>query len=318
MSRAALAVALVAAACGGGGDDTGVDASQVWTQAAPLAMGPRLEVGLVELGGLLYAIGGIDDNLDVVGDVEVWDPASDAWQPRAPLPVPMTHLDVAAAGGRVLVLGGLTGRDFVPSGLCFAYDPGADQWTPLASMPAGAERGAAAVAVLGGQVVVAGGAVTDASTARADLYDVAGDSWTALADLPAPRSHPRGAAIGGRAYVVGGMANLDGTGAFTDVYSWAPGETGWTPHAALAVARGGCAIGVVGDRIVCAGGESTRAHHDTDAYDPVTDLWTPVDGIPDARAAAGGAALAGQLHVVGGAQHLAYDPLDTHWVLTPP
>jgi hypothetical protein len=65
----------------------------------------------VGLGGLVYAIGGQYGENETTGNqsqVDAYDPASDTWRPRAPLPAPRGHVSSSAVvvGDRIVVMGG--------------------------------------------------------------------------------------------------------------------------------------------------------------------------------------------------------------------
>src|SRR5262245_61562157 len=128
-----------------------------WRSLAPLAAGPRQETAVVALGDRIYVLGGFDRQNRVVDIVEAYDPVRDRWEARKPLPMPLHHANSAVVGGRLYVVGALTGMDFRAVGATYHYDPKTDAWTPNAPMPPGTERGASAVMVVGTRIFVAGG-----------------------------------------------------------------------------------------------------------------------------------------------------------------
>jgi hypothetical protein len=85
---------------------------------------------------------------------EVYDPARDAWTPRAALPTARSGIAAAVLGRHVYVFGGEA-----PAGTFAAveaYDPGGDRWLMVAPMPT-ARHGLGAVAYGGRIYVLAGG-----------------------------------------------------------------------------------------------------------------------------------------------------------------
>ena len=317
--RGALAVAVALAAAGceqppGGG------LAATWTMRAALAGGGRLEAGVVALDGHVYVIGGFDGTGAVVPRVEAYDPGTNSWGTRAPLPRALHHVNVAALGGRIYVLGGLATDAFTAVGDSFVYDPAADAWTPVAGLPVGTERGAAAVAVLDGLIYLAGGSrvivVDDVSR-----YDPVADTWTALPALPSPRYHAASAAAGGRIWVVGGLADLVQFTPFADVLSLTPGHgaaAAWMAHAPMPTPRGGCAAGVIAGELVCAGGEDDgpAVLAVTEAYDLAADRWRVLPGMGVPRAGTAGAVVDDVLYVPGGARILRQFPTDVVESLT--
>ncbi|MEZ4403815.1 MAG: kelch repeat-containing protein [Kofleriaceae bacterium] len=300
------AVAVLVAACG----------------AAPLApdadLGPwhrgpdlpdaRIEPAVAVRGGRLVVAGGFGSNLAIDRRVAEFDPATATWQVTAPLPVAWTHAQLIGVGPRLYLLGGLAGTMFTPRGEAFV-DDGAG-WRSVAPLPAGAERGGAAVAATATTIYLIGGGSATAALASAWAYDVAADAWQALPSLPSPRSHAVAAVAGdGTVIVAGGLATLDASQPLTEVLALAPGATAWSRRAPMPTARGGCAAGVVGDELVCAGGEAgDHASDAVEAYQLTADRWRTLPALPTPRAGTQGAAIDATLYVPGGAARLAYEP----------
>src|SRR5260370_3200483 len=100
--RLAFSVALMVAALGT------IAQSQTppgtWTQKAPM---PAVRGEVAAVGDKLFALGGGVAGKAVARNEE-YDPASDRWRERAPLPQPRDHLGVAAHDRQIYTLGGLT------------------------------------------------------------------------------------------------------------------------------------------------------------------------------------------------------------------
>src|SRR2546422_11161880 len=69
----------------------------------------RQEVAAAALEGRIFVIGGFGANAEAVATVEGYDPVTDRWEVRMPLPAPTHHLAAAVAGGRLFVAGGDSG-----------------------------------------------------------------------------------------------------------------------------------------------------------------------------------------------------------------
>src|SRR2546428_12456830 len=76
-----------------------------WTPLAPMPTA-RQEVAAAALEGRIFVIGGFGANAEAVATVEVYDPVTDRWEGRMPLPAPTHHPAAAVAGGRPLLAGG--------------------------------------------------------------------------------------------------------------------------------------------------------------------------------------------------------------------
>src|SRR5258706_461917 len=100
--------------------------SGTWTLKAPMPT-PRWGLGVGEVNGVLYAIGGANQRA-----VEAYDPASDSWSVKAPMPAVRQDLGVGVVNGIIYALGG----EGPPAGLATveAYDPATGTWTAKPSM----------------------------------------------------------------------------------------------------------------------------------------------------------------------------------------
>src|SRR5207244_2077421 len=86
---------------------------------------------------------------------EAYDPATDSWTIRAPLPRPLNHPAAAGLNGRLYVMGGFDNGTGRPVASLYEYDPATDTWAERAPMPTA--RGALAAATLGGLIYAVGG-----------------------------------------------------------------------------------------------------------------------------------------------------------------
>ena len=294
-----------------------------WTQPAMLEE-RALEPGVTASGDRLVVMGGfatsLAEGLSISRKVHLLDTFALTWAELPDAPVAWTHIDLLGTGGSLYLLGGLEGQQYSARGEAFVLDPGASVWRAIASLPAGQERGAAGLAIAGNHLLLLGGASTTAALASCLDYDIANDAWTQLPDLPAPRSHPAAMRmVDGTLIVAGGLGTLDASEPHGDVYALAPGASAWTTgRAPMPTPRGGCAYGVLDAQLVCAGGEAGAAALKTvEAYDPITDVWSTLPSLPEARAGTQGAVIARHLYVPGGARELQFDPLQTLLVYAP-
>jgi hypothetical protein len=99
------------------------------------------------VNGTLYVIGG-----DGPGSVEAYDPATDTWSMKAPIPNGGGTHTAAALNGLIYAIGG-------SSGTMKVYNPATDSWATLGSMPS--FQGQFALAVLDGRLFAAGGNLAD-------------------------------------------------------------------------------------------------------------------------------------------------------------
>jgi len=327
VKRWALAAAVLIAACGGDDDATdgdGVDGPDGgepeggrWEALADLPSGPIQETGLVEVGGLLYVLGGIDEEMKTVASVLIYDPDGDSWDSGPDLPTAVHHVNAAVVDGTIYVVGSLA-PNFAPIAEVWSWTPGDEAWaTDHTPMP-GSARGAAAVGVVDGSIVVAGGFAATGSSTAVSAYHPGADEWDVTPDaLPIPLDHATGQVADGSLYVIGGRSN--GIVAVSaEVFRYDAGT--WVPRAAMPTARGGIASGVVGGRIVVVGGEGngdaeTGVFPQTEVYDPAADRWEALDDMLTPRHGMAAAGLGSSLYVPGGATRQGFGAVATHEVL---
>ncbi len=302
-----------------------------WRPLAPIAGGPRQEHSAAAVGHRIYVVGGVladpAGGFPTTDRVEVYDSRRDRWSEAAPLPVPMNHPNVAAVGGRLYVLGGLSAGDSwqaLPDS--FVYDPRADRWTRLPPMPSGMARGSAAVGVRGTRIYLAGGmrTLTPAPGGIQDTvdtvssYDVVTGRWQTLPSLPQARDHVGGAIIGTTFYVVGGrdrgQVNVRDT-----VYAFDLRSRRWSQRAPMPTARGGVAAAAVGASIYVFGGEGNHdgtgpdaVFAETEAYHTAHDRWRRLVPMPVPRHGTAAVAIGGTIYIPGGGVAGGGAPVDVN------
>lgn len=177
-----------------------------WRRKADMPT-PRGALGMTELDGLIYAVGGGTNKVPRV-ELEVYDPHRDVWARLAPMPTPREHLAAAAAGGLVFALGGY--RKSLSECLTTneAYNPSTGQWETRAPMPL-AISGFAAVGIEN-SVFIFGGEQGWAVSGECHEYKVAEDRWMRRADMPMPRYACAAVPVNGRIHVIGGSPRLRG------------------------------------------------------------------------------------------------------------
>ncbi len=212
-------------------------ANDSWRALAPMPTKRGSPVA-VTVGDKMYVIGGattLPGSTAVhparphysVGAVEEYDPATNTWRARAPIPTPRNHATAGVVNGKVYVIGGRVGGAFVSSGssnvgIVEEYDPATDAWgAPRARMPSA--RSAMSSGTWGGKIYVTGGAGKDSVsmfTFRAlEAYDPATNSWTVLPNMPVSRHGLAGAVVGNRLHLVSGDVQSAGTGVHVDTES---------------------------------------------------------------------------------------------------
>lgn len=143
---------------------------------------------------------------------EVYDPATNTWATRSPMPTARNHAAIGVVNNKIYVIGGRIGAALmlVPAttvDIVEEYDPATDQWGGLKrSMPT--PRSAMAWGTHKGKIYVAGGEMRNAQSygvyRSVEAYDPARNSWSILPPMLVPRHGLAGDVIGNRLHLVSG------------------------------------------------------------------------------------------------------------------
>jgi N-acetylneuraminic acid mutarotase len=107
--------------------------ANMWTFKASLPT-PRASFGITVYQNKIYCIGGlagVEQNpykriLSAAN--EIYDPATDTWETKSPMPAPKEGITANMVGSKIYVIGGNSSENL-------AYDPVTNSWTTKASIP---------------------------------------------------------------------------------------------------------------------------------------------------------------------------------------
>jgi N-acetylneuraminic acid mutarotase len=169
-------------------------------------------IACVAFNGKIHAIGGaVGDTSRTKKSVDwhlAYDPQSDRWEKRAPMPTGRDHTGVVVIGNRIHLVAGRVDSFHTNSNLHHAYDPEKDNWERRRPIPT-ARSGHGAV-LYRGKLFVMGGEGTERVYGQNEGYDPETDAWESYAPMLTPR-HGLGAAVVGDAiHVAGGGPVMGG------------------------------------------------------------------------------------------------------------
>ena len=304
-----------------------------WVRLAPLPQAVAELLG-VAINGRLCACQGQLPGFKPAGLVYEYDPATDAWTQKKPMPHPVHHAAIAAQNGKMYVFGGFDLPASGPPGWnpvsdAWEYDPATDAWRALAAMPTA--RGAGSAAFVAGKCYVIGGAgpvpgASDAtirprqpqrSLGTVEEYDPATNTWRARAPMPTPCNHMGCEAVSGKIYAIGGrlsgafIIGFPGNVNLVQVYD--PATDSWSTRAPMPTARSGLNTATLNGIVYTAGGEVQddkylAAFRAFEAYDPASDTWWQLPSMLLPRHECVMAALGNRIHVAGGTVQSAIVP----------
>jgi N-acetylneuraminic acid mutarotase len=297
-----------------------------WHTAAPMPT-KRTEVAAAALDGKIYVVGGFEKpnlgnvlNFTITRPVEMYDPVTDRWTSKAPMPAGLHHVGIGVVDGRLYIIGGYSRSGLSvwnPVATVYTYDPATDSWIERAPMPT--PRGALSVAEHEGKLYAIGGYDRKANNAQVEVYDPARNVWATGASLPTPRDHLATATVSGKIYAIGGRLDGDYSRNLAVVERYDPDSDRWRRVADLPTARSGITAAVVEGRIYVFGGEGpTGTFSENEAYDPVPDTWHRMAPMPTARHGLASTVVQGRIYVISGGPTPGGSFSDLNEVFTPP
>lgn len=267
-----------------------------WATEEPLPLPSRCIVGV---DGKIYAIGGAGDFANVsysYNAVLEYDPTSDTWTAKKPMPTAKGSVATAVYQNKIYVFGESDGLNQV-------YDPATDTWENRASMPT--LRAQFDANVVNGKIYVIGGHVggEGSPTDVNEVYDPTNDSWTTKAAMPIGVYSYASAVVDNKIYFMGGSSpeshNINQI-YDADTDTWSYGAPAPIP---VDGAVAGATSGVLAPKRIYVIGGIDRSGDGISAnqvYNPQNDSWAAGEPMPTARFQSHMAVLNDQLYVMGG------------------
>lgn len=177
------------------------------------------------IGGKIYVAGG-QTQYTTLGmpkkTLFVYDPATDSWEQKAPMPTARGYLSAAVVDGKLYAIGGTSAWPN-RTGKVEMYDPDTDSWQTKAPMPT-ARSGFCAEA-LNGKIFVMGGVDASGYKDVLEVYDPATDTWIEKMEMPQTRSIFGSAVVNDLLYAYGGA--LDDVTPLLNIIQYGPETDSW-------------------------------------------------------------------------------------------
>lgn len=175
-----------------------------------------------QVAGKIYVIGGLEpmengQGTRVSGRNEMYDPASDTWTSRSPMPTTRNHAFSGAVNGKIYVIGGRLGAGNIPVttnvDTVEEYDPATNLWGPVKErMPT--PRSGGGYTVCNGRIFAGGGEwITrelHAAFKALEAYDPATNTWQVLPSLPGAVHGNAFGCLNGKLHTVSGKMRAGG------------------------------------------------------------------------------------------------------------
>jgi len=279
-----------------------------WTQKTPLPHA-RGYLGVVASDNEIYAIGGRDtlvsDSIIISGTLvgynEAYNPKTDKWTTKTPMPTPREDFAIAYYQNKIYCTGGIwssiSGKGALLTDTNEVYDIQTNTWSTKKPLPQALNGQQANV--VEGQIYVIGGEDQKGKHLNDTfVYDPASDTWTTKAPMPFATSGYISTVHNNKIYIIGGVL----AGCRIQIYD--PQTDTWSTGSDLPPGDGvGTGSGVTSGIKVPVQIYALSDDGSNKIFDPISNNWTNGDSIPTIRRAFGSAVLDDMLYVVGGIVH---------------
>jgi N-acetylneuraminic acid mutarotase len=302
--------------------------AQTFTTTGSIPSGFSISAVVRVGNGKVLALGeGQEANLQYPPESALYDPATKAWSPAAPLPDRAAGFTATTlTNGKVLVAGGSTqpvpdtGVATVPTNTQL-FDPATNTWSTGGAMVT-PRSGHTATLLQNGKVLVTGGSAPGSAgfLTSAELYDPSTNTWSSAAPLAVARFLAKAVLLAnGKVLVVGGEG-LPGPIYFQDAELYDPVANSWSPAGQLSAAPA-----FSNSLTLLPNGKVLNVGISNELYDPATNAWSPAAPPLQPRGGQIAALLpSGRVLIAGGvgsgqttlASAELYDPSSNSWSAT--
>lgn len=262
------------------------------------------EFSTSNVGGKIYAFGGVSASKPGIATVQMYDPVSDTWTYKRDMPTARAASVSADVNGIIYVIGGSTIIN--NSGYAYAtneaYDPSTDSWTTKTKMPV-AIHGASAVVVNGKIYVIGGATISNGAYYRSNkvyMYDPLTDSWTQKTNMPTARDLLSTVVVDGKIYAIGGHTD---SSILSTVEMYNPETDTWVSKTSIKIPRFGLQSIEMDGIIYVLGGctnSTFNAINSIEMYDIETNTWRTSGSLSYARGLLGASVIDKSVFIFGG------------------
>jgi N-acetylneuraminic acid mutarotase len=299
-------------------------AENCWTTKSSMHFS-RTGAGAATVNGIVYVIGGSQEyntsdngvSYISINSTEAYDPATDTWVEKGPMPTARDGLGVAVFQGKIYCFGGRNvSKDYsISTNINEVYDAETDSWETKTSMPT-ARSGLQASAV-GGKIYLIGGWIETGSSSiseksdQVEIYDPLTDTWATGSPIPMEVAGYASAVLDGKIYVISGVASGSANTNLTQIYD--PKTDEWSLGVAIPMSvSSAAAVSTTGLKAakaiyVIGGSNDTyplNGQYVNQVYFPESDSWFMAAQMPVDRAGLAVAVVDDTIFVMGGGHNI--------------
>ena len=285
----------------------------------------RNGAGAAAINGIVYVIGGnqryntSDTGFSSVSinSTEAYDPATDTWVEKAPMPTSREGLGVEAFEGKIYCFGGRNvSKDYsISINVNEVYDTEIDSWETRMPMPTA--RSGLQASEVGEKIYLIGGSIESESSsiaeksAQVEIYDPVTNTWATGSPIPTAVARYASAVLDGKIYVISGVASDSTRTNLTQIYD--PKTDEWSLGAAIPMsvsnAAAGSTTGLNATKAIYVIGGSNDTYPlngqlANQVYFPETDSWFVAAQMPVDRAGLAVAVINDTIFVMGGGHNV--------------
>ncbi|WP_194535002.1 PKD domain-containing protein [Zobellia nedashkovskayae] len=285
----------------------------------------RHECSLVQAGDKFYLMGGREN----AKTIDVYDYTTNTWTqiPNSP-PEEFNHFQATEYKGLIWVIGAFKSNSYPneePTEYVWAFNPANEEWIQGPEIPENRRRGSTGLVVYNDKFYISGGNTIGHNGGYVswfDEYDPSTGIWTPLSDAPRARDHFHAGVVDNKMYLMGGRLSGGAGGVFSptisevDVYDFNSGTWSTLPtNQNIPTPRAAPIVATFNGKLIVAGGEvenqevygqvTSNALKITEQYDPITQTWTRLPDMNNARHGTQAIVSGNGLFVLAGSPKLA-------------
>ncbi len=274
------------------------ETTPTWESKANMSIA-RSYVRTAAVNGKLYAIGVHYNDDNPIGLVEEYDPMTNKWSVKTPMPTARTCFAIAVYSNKIYVIGGAKKLHLDSSyytNVVEIYDPSTDTWS--VGKPALNEAAYTAQAVaLNGKIYMMGGR----NSYNIDVYDISTDTWETKGTIPYKKMCAGLVSLNNKLYFFGG-SERDMSPFYDTIYEYDPTTNILTLKKSMPISKQKFGYTVLDGKIIVAGGETSSRvlTNSVEIYDPAKDSWTQGTNLSTQRMFFDLCTLNGNIYAVGG------------------
>jgi N-acetylneuraminic acid mutarotase len=253
-----------------------------WVAAGTMQSARELNAQVRLTNGKALAIGGVDNNNNILNSAEIYSPGPGTWALTGSMTDAREYFPaVVLTNGKVLVSGGLSAGGSVLAA-AELYDPTTGTWSSAGSLSV-ARVAHTATLLQNGKVLVTGGCTSSpcgSIIAVSEIYDPASNSWSTTGSLNTARYYHSALKLkNGKVLAIGGYGGANSC----ELYD--PVKGTWSAVASMSTIRYYNTATLLQDgKVLVTGGTQTRfPMGSAEIYDPTANTWTLTGSMVNAR-----------------------------------